>query len=63
VVSGLARRAEIQVSYAIGRAEPLSVKVDTFGTGDDTAAERFVERFNFRPNQSRARPSGGLLRK
>ena len=32
VEEGLARRAEVQVAYAIGRAEPVSVRVDTFGT-------------------------------
>ena len=31
---GIAKRAEVQVAYAIGRAEPVSVRVDTFGTGD-----------------------------
>jgi S-adenosylmethionine synthetase len=45
----LARRAEVQVAYAIGRARPLSVKVDTFGTGDETKVARFVETFDFRP--------------
>ena len=50
VQAGLAERAEVQVSYAIGRAQPMSVKVDTFGTGDATAAERFVsDTFDFRP--------------
>ncbi|MCY3000315.1 MAG: methionine adenosyltransferase [Planctomycetota bacterium] len=33
VAAGLARRCEVQVSYAIGIAKPLSVRVDTFGTG------------------------------
>jgi S-adenosylmethionine synthetase len=51
VTSGLARRAELQVSYAIGKAAPLSVKVETFGTGDDAAATRFVEQFDFRPGE------------
>jgi S-adenosylmethionine synthetase len=51
VTSGLAQRAELQVSYAIGQAAPLSVKVDTFGTGDDTAAARFVRQFDFRPGE------------
>jgi S-adenosylmethionine synthetase len=51
VKHGLARRAEVQVAYAIGRAEPVSVRVDTFGTGDARAAEAFVrEQFDFRPN-------------
>jgi S-adenosylmethionine synthetase len=50
VASGLARRAEIQVGYAIGMAKPVSVKVDTFGTGDERAAEEFVKNaFDFRP--------------
>jgi len=33
VAAGLAERCEIQVSYAIGVAEPTSISVDTFGTG------------------------------
>jgi len=45
----LARRAEIQISYAIGEAHPLSVRVDTFGTGDPEAAVEFVKGFDFRP--------------
>src|SRR5690606_37665993 len=49
VRSGLARRAEVQVAYAIGVARPVSVKVDTFGTGDDVAAAEFVRGFDFRP--------------
>jgi S-adenosylmethionine synthetase len=51
VMSGLVRRAELQVSYAIGQAAPLSVKVDTFVTGDETAATRFVKQFDFRPGE------------
>jgi S-adenosylmethionine synthetase len=51
VTSGLAQRAELQVSYAIGQAAPLSVKVDTFGTGDEEAATRFVKEFDFRPGE------------
>jgi S-adenosylmethionine synthetase len=47
---GLARRAELQVSYAIGRAQPVSVLVETFGTGNADLASAFVkERFDFRP--------------
>ena len=34
VASGLARRAEVQLAYAIGVVEPVSVMVDTFGTGE-----------------------------
>jgi S-adenosylmethionine synthetase len=49
VLAGLARRAEIQVSYAIGVAQPVSYKVDTFGTGDDVRAAEFVRKFDFRP--------------
>jgi S-adenosylmethionine synthetase len=50
VASGLARKAEIQVGYAIGMAQPVSVKVDTFGTGDERAAAEFVQNaFDFRP--------------
>ena len=50
VEEGLADRCEVQVAYAIGRARPVSVRVDTFGTGDDTVAERFVlDAFDFRP--------------
>ncbi|HEX6693588.1 MAG TPA: methionine adenosyltransferase [Longimicrobiales bacterium] len=49
VLEGLAKRAEIQVAYAIGLAQPVSVKVDTFGTGDELAAEEFVKGFDFRP--------------
>jgi S-adenosylmethionine synthetase len=49
VKSGIAKKAEIQVSYAIGVAQPVSVKVDTFGTGDDRAAAEFVKKFDFRP--------------
>ena len=50
VTSGFAKKAEIQVGYAIGMAQPVSVKVDTFGTGDEHAAEEFVKSaFDFRP--------------
>ena len=49
VQQGIARRAEVQVGYAIGRAEPVSVRVDTFGTGDARAAEALVRTFDFRP--------------
>lgn len=49
VLHRLAYRAEIQVAYAIGIANPVSVKVDTFGTGDAREAEEFVRTFDFRP--------------
>ncbi len=51
VDAGLAHRAEIQVSYAIGRAHPVSVKVETFGSGDEVAAARFVQGLDFRPQR------------
>lgn len=45
VAAGLARRCEVQLSYAIGVAKPLSVRVDTFGTAtaDEGAIARAVE--------------------
>ncbi len=45
VAAGLATRAETQIAYAIGRAEPVSVRVDTFrtGTAPDAAIERAVK--------------------
>lgn len=49
VKRGIARRAEIQVSYAIGEAKPMSVTVETFGTGDAKAATELVFSFDFRP--------------
>lgn len=50
VLKGFAKRAEIQVSYAIGQAKPVSVLVETFGTGDPERAAQFVrENFDFRP--------------
>ena len=50
VASGLAEKCEIQLSYAIGVAEPTSVMVDTFGTGADIGDKTFEEivRENFR---------------
>jgi S-adenosylmethionine synthetase len=52
VAAGLADRCEIELSYAIGMAEPLSVLVDTHGTGtlpDDKIADIVKEVFDFRP--------------
>jgi S-adenosylmethionine synthetase len=49
VKAGLARKAEVQVAYAIGVAQPVSIKVDTFGSGDSAAAAEFVRNFDFRP--------------
>ena len=52
VAAGLSDRLEIQVSYAIGKAHPLSISVETFGTGqvkDDTIVELLNKHFDFRP--------------
>jgi len=50
VKQGLAGTVEIQVAYAIGIAKPVSLKVDTFGTGDGLEALEFAYRFDFRPS-------------
>ncbi len=52
VAAGLADRCEIQIAYAIGIARPVSVHVDTFGTGrlsDDKIAELISAHFDLRP--------------
>lgn len=52
VAAGLAERCEIQVSYAIGVAEPTSISVTTFGTGvvEDATIEKLIRRhFDLRP--------------
>jgi len=52
VAAGLASRCEIQLAYAIGVAEPVSLLVDTFGTGslpDERLAEIVAEAFDLRP--------------
>ncbi|QQS40364.1 MAG: methionine adenosyltransferase [Acidobacteriota bacterium] len=49
VEQGIVNRAELQVSYAIGVAQPVSIKVETFGTGNEAAAREFVSGFDFRP--------------
>ena len=52
VAAGLADRCEIQVSYAIGVAEPTSIAINTFGTGkiDDARISELVrEHFDLRP--------------
>ena len=54
VAAGLADRCQIQLAYAIGVAEPVSILVDTFGTGvlpDDRLAEIVEKVFDFRPSQ------------
>ena len=52
VAAGLARKCEIQVAYAIGIARPVSVLVETFGTGkisDDKLAKLVEKHFDLRP--------------
>ena len=52
VAAGIADRVEVQVSYAIGVAHPLSVNVETFGTAriaDEKIAELITEFFDLRP--------------
>ena len=52
VAAGLAERCEIQVAYAIGVAQPLSICVETFGTGavpDEEIAEAVESTFDLRP--------------
>ena len=52
VASGMAERCEIQLAYAIGVSEPVSVFVNTMGTGlvdDNIISERVVDSFDFRP--------------
>ena len=52
VASGLADECQIQIAYAIGVAKPVSVKIDTFGTGklsDSEIADIVVKEFDLRP--------------
>ncbi len=52
VAAGLADRCEIQVAYAIGVSHPLSVNVETFGTGkvsDEKISQLILEHFDLRP--------------
>lgn len=52
VAAGLARKCEVQVAYAIGIAKPVSVMVDSFGTGiysDEKLAELVEKHFDLRP--------------
>jgi S-adenosylmethionine synthetase len=52
VAAGLAERCEIQVAYAIGVARPLSINVETFGTGkiaDEAIADLIMKHFDLRP--------------
>ena len=52
VAAGLASRCEVQLAYAIGVAKPVSILVDTFGTGkvaDDVLAQAVDKVFDLRP--------------
>ncbi|MDO4247174.1 MAG: methionine adenosyltransferase [Deinococcus sp.] len=52
VAAGLARRALVEIAYAIGRAHPVSLRVDTYGTGtvsDEKLAELVAAHFDARP--------------
>ena len=52
VAAGLAKRCQVQLAYAIGVAKPVSVRVDTFGTGtvsDDRLEEAVEKTFDLRP--------------
>jgi S-adenosylmethionine synthetase len=52
VAAGLAEKCEVQLAYAIGVARPVSVRVDTFGTGtvsEDRLVELVEKHFDLRP--------------
>jgi S-adenosylmethionine synthetase len=52
VAAGLADRFEVQLAYVIGGAQPISLNVETFGTGkvsDETIRKLIGEHFDFRP--------------
>ena len=52
VAAGLARKCEVELAYAIGVAKPVSIMVDTFGTGthpDEAIAEAVTKVFDLRP--------------
>ena len=52
VAAGLAKRFEVQLAYAIGVAQPISISVETFGTGtveDETIVKLIQEHFDLRP--------------
>ncbi|HHW47208.1 MAG TPA: methionine adenosyltransferase [Clostridiaceae bacterium] len=52
VAAGLAKKCEVQIAYAIGVARPVSIMIDTFGTGnisDDRIAELIKKHFDLRP--------------
>jgi len=52
IAAGLAQRCEVQVAYAIGKAQPVGVFVETFGTGivsDEKIQEAILKVFDLRP--------------
>lgn len=52
VAAGLAKKCEVQIAYAIGVAQPVSISIDTFGTGkvsEDILIEAVRENFDLRP--------------
>lgn len=52
VAAGIAKECEVQLAYAIGVAEPVSVSVDTFGSGkldEEQIAKMIVDHFDMRP--------------
>jgi S-adenosylmethionine synthetase len=52
VSAGLAREVEVQIAYAIGRAAPLAVNIDSYGTGivpDDLLRHAVLKVFDLRP--------------
>jgi S-adenosylmethionine synthetase len=54
VAAGLATRCEVQLAYAIGVAEPVSVMVDTFGSGavsDEILSAKVLETWDLRPRE------------
>lgn len=52
VAAGLADECEVQLSYTIGQSQPVSIQVETFGTGkvdDNELSQRLKQHFDFRP--------------
>lgn len=53
VANGYAKRCEMQISYAIGKAKPLSLYINTFGTNtisEEEILSKVIEKFDFTPN-------------
>lgn len=54
IAAGLASKCEVQIAYVIGRAEPTSINVNSFGTGivdDQKLTEAVIKTFDFRPGK------------